>query len=179
MSNNELIESTVKFIRFLEERASDELIQLINERVKYRKRTDGRESIKVTDLRLIRRTKLEDLTSKWKKGIDGFIEEQQILQQKVTELQNYTREQIIEANRRRNAAFQELENCKKKLESWRERIERTDKFIDFCKNDKRFAHILDEFNRYLHLEQQRPKNNKSAPPVLPEQSLMKHYRIKY
>ena len=86
MSNSVAIDKSVKFIRVLEERASDELIQLINERLKYGKRTDGRESIKATDLRLIRRTKLEDLTSKWKDTgvtIDGLIEEQQILQQKI------------------------------------------------------------------------------------------------
>ena len=78
----------------------------------------------------------------------------------------------LEANSQQAHLFLDIQAQRHQKE-----IEQYKQFIDFCKNEDEFKHILDEFNIYL--QRKEAQRSASAPPVLSKKSLMRRYKIKY
>ena len=78
----------------------------------------------------------------------------------------------LETDARKTHQFLDMQNKRheEEIKGYRE-------FIDFCKDDDVYKTILHEFQ--LYQQRKAAARSASAPPVLPEQSLMKHYRFKY
>ena len=78
----------------------------------------------------------------------------------------------LEANSQLTNQFLDIQAQKHQKE-----IEQYKEFIDFCKNDDEYKHILNAFNIYL--QRKAEARSASAPPDYSKKSLMRRYRIKY
>ena len=85
----------------------------------------------------------------------------------------------LEANSQLTNQFLDIQAQKhqKEIEQYKKEIEQYKEFIDFCKNDDEYKHIINAFNIYL--QRKAEARSASAPPDYSKKSLMRRYRIKY
>lgn len=107
------LDKVVTFIRFLEKNADNNFLHRVNKKL-------NEELAKNTDLRLIRRMKLENLEFNSNNSIQllekqqqEYDKEQKDLQKEIKDLKEFTIQQINEANRKTVAALQQLEDSRR------------------------------------------------------------------